>query len=86
MKSLQTGKNTSKAEITNISEHGFWILLKGTEYFLSFEKYPWFKNASISSITDLELVHNHHLYWPKLDIDLTTAILENPEKYPLTYK
>jgi len=86
MKSLQTGKNTSKAEITNISEHGFWILLKGTEYFLSFEKYPWFKNASISSITDLELVHNHHLYWPKLDIDLTTEILETPEKYPLTYR
>jgi hypothetical protein len=86
MKSLQTGKNTSKAEITNISEHGFWILLKGTEYFLSFEKYPWFKNASISSITNLELVHNHHLYWPKLDVDLTTEILETPEKYPLTYK
>ena len=86
MKSLQTGKNTSKSEITNISEHGFWILLKGTEYFLSFEKYPWFKNASISSITDLELVHNHHLYWPKLDIDLTTEILETPEKYPLTYR
>jgi len=86
MKSLQTGKNTSKAEITNISEHGFWILLRGTEYFLSFEKYPWFKNASISSITNLELVHNHHLYWPKLDVDLTTEILETPEKYPLTYK
>ncbi len=86
MKSLQPGKNTSKAEITNISEHGFWILLKGTEYFLPFEKYPWFKNASISSITNLELVHNHHLYWPKLDVDLTTEILETPEKYPLTYK
>ena len=86
MKSLQTGKSTSKAEITNISEHGFWILLKGTEYFLPFEKYPWFKNASISAITDLELVHNHYLYWPKLDVDLTTEILETPEKYPLTYK
>ena len=86
MKSLQTGKNTSKAEITNISEHGFWILLKSTEYFLPFEKYPWFKNASISSITDLELLHDHHLYWPKLDVDLTTKILETPGKYSLTYK
>jgi len=33
MKSLKTGKNISKAEITNISEHGFWILLKGKEFF-----------------------------------------------------
>ena len=86
MKSLKTGKNISKVEITNISEHGFWILLKGNEYFLSFDKYPWFKNAKISSIINLELFHNHHLYWPKLDVDLTTEILEHPEKYPLTYK
>jgi len=86
MKLLKNGKNISKPEITNISEHGFWIYLKGKEYFLSFSDYPWFKDTKISSITDVELIHGHHLYWPKLDVDLTTEILENPAKYPLTYK
>ena len=86
MKSLKNGKNTLKAEITNISEHGFWILLAKKEYFLPFEKYPWFKDAKISSIVNVKIFHNHHLYWPDLDVDLTTEILENPQNFPLTYK
>ncbi len=86
MKSLKNGKNILKPEITNISEHGFWIYLKGREYFLSFNEYPWFKDAKRSSISNVKLINGHHLYWPKLDVDLTTEILEHPEKYPLTYK
>jgi hypothetical protein len=86
MKSLKNGKNTLKAEVTNISEHGFWILLANKEYFLPFEKFPWFKEANISSIINVQTYHNHHLYWPDLDVDLTTKILENPQNYPLTYK
>lgn len=86
MKSLKNGKRILKAEITNISEHGFWILLSEKEYFLPFTKYPWFKDANISSITNVKIIHNHHLYWQDLDVDLTTEILENPENYPLTYK
>ncbi|MFH1776658.1 MAG: DUF2442 domain-containing protein [Candidatus Omnitrophota bacterium] len=86
MKLLKNGKNTLAPEITSISEHGFWILLNEKEYFLPFEKYPWFKNAKISSIINVKLFHNHHLYWPELDVDLSTAILNSPEKYPLTYK
>lgn len=86
MKLSKNGKNILKPEITNISEHGFWLLLNEKEYFLSFNEYSWFKDANISAITDVELIHSHHLYWPRLDIDLSTEILDNPEKYPLTYK
>ncbi len=86
MKLLKNGKNILKPEITNISEHGFWVFFNDKEYFLAYEQYPWFKDANISSITNVKLIHNHHLYWPNLDVDLSTDILENPEKYPLTYK
>ena len=86
MRSSKNGKNISKPEITNISQHGFWALLQGREYFLPFKKYPWFKDAKISAITKVNLFHNHHLYWPDLDIDLSVEILSNPDKYPLTYK
>jgi hypothetical protein len=60
--------------------------LAGKEYFLPFEKYPWFKDVKVSSIANVELLHNHHLYWPDLDVDLSIKILSNPEKYPLTFK
>jgi hypothetical protein len=86
MKSLKNGINTLKPGITNISQHGFWVLLKAKEYFISFDQYPWFENAKISSIFNVKIFHNHHLYWPELDVDLTTEILDNPENYPLIYK
>ncbi len=85
MKSLKNGTTTSKIEITNISQHGFWLLLENKEYFLPFKKYPWFKNAKISDIINVKLSHGHHLYWPNLDVDLSTEILAAPDKYPLTY-
>ena len=86
MKSLKHGKNISRPEITNISQHGFWILLEQKEYFLSFEQFPWFKNANINQITNLQLLHGTHLYWPQLDVDLSLAIIEHPEKYKLISK
>ncbi|MCK4914145.1 MAG: DUF2442 domain-containing protein [Planctomycetes bacterium] len=86
MKSLKHGKNISRPEITNISEHGFWIFLKDSEYFLSLERFPWFKNANISQISNVELLHENHLYWPKLDVDLSLNIIEHPERYKLVAK
>ena len=83
MKSSKRGKNTLKPEITNISEHGFWMLIEQKEYFLPFTHFPWFKKASIAQITDVQLLHKSHLYWPDLDVDLSLAIITSPEKYNL---
>lgn len=83
MRSVKRGKYISKAEITNISEHGFWVCIDSTEYFLPFDKFPWFKNATINQIADVQLYHGTHLHWPQLDADLSTKIIANPEKYKL---
>jgi hypothetical protein len=32
---IRDGTNTSTAEVTNISKHGFWLALDGRELFLS---------------------------------------------------
>lgn len=86
MKSGTAGKNTSETEVLNISKHGLWLFLNGREYFLSFESFPWFKDANVSSILNVTLLHGHHLYWPDLDVDLEVESLGSPEKYPLVYK
>lgn len=83
MKSLKHGKSTSKPEIANISEHGFWVFLKDKEYFLPFEQFPWFKKANIGQITNVKLLHQSHLYWPQLDVDLSINVIEHPERYKL---
>ena len=86
MKSETHGRNTSDLEVTNISLHGFWILVDEKEYFLPFVSFPWFRQAKLDDILNVELFANHHLYWPALDIDLTIDIINNPDKFPLVYK
>jgi len=86
MKLSKHGKNISKPEITNISEHGFWIFYKASEYFLPFEQFPWFKDATVQQISEVQLWHNKNLYWPSLDVDLSFTIIEHPEKYNLIAK
>ncbi len=77
------GTATSGAEVTNISPHGFWILLDDRELFLPFDEFPWFKSAKIEEIVELERPRPHHLRWPKLDVDLSLDSIEHPERYPL---
>lgn len=83
MKSAAPGASTSPVEVTNVSTHGFWIFVGERELFVSFRDFPWFKDASIGAITQVELPSPHHLYWPELDVDLAVESIEHPEKYPL---
>ena len=65
------GTATSEVEVTNISKHGFWILLDERELFLPFDQFPWFEQAPVGAILEVERPSAHHLYWPKIDVDLT---------------
>lgn len=86
MKLPIAGEDTSQVEVLNISRHGFWLYLQGEEHFLPFDHFPWFKEASISALLKVELLHDHHLYWPDLDVDLELDSIREPEKYPLVYR
>jgi hypothetical protein len=58
----------------------------GKEYFLSYEKFPFFRDQTLKDIQDVRLLHGRHLYWQRLDVDLEIDNLENPNKYPLRSK
>lgn len=83
MKSKSPGASTSEAEVTNIDAHGIWVYVNGKEYFLPHDGYPWFKDARVNDIINVELLHGVHLHWPCLDVDLSVDSLEDPEKHPL---
>ena len=85
MKLLKNGKNTS-VSVENITPFGIWLFVKGKEYFLSYDDYPYFKDQTLKSIQKVELFHGFHLYWPDLDVDLEIDNLEHPEKYPVKSK
>lgn len=80
------GRGTSGVEILNIDVHGLWLLAGEKEYFLPYEEFPWFKNATIADILNVEFHHEFHLYWPALDVDLDLNSLEDTSETPLIYQ
>ena len=82
-RSEMPGTATSTAEVTNISPHGFWMLVDGRELFLAFDEFPWFKQASVEAILRLERPSPEHFYWPDVDVDLGLDSIERPQRYPL---
>ena len=83
MTSVLPGASTSDVEVTNVSTHGFWLMLGTEELFVPFSQFPWFKDAPIAKIANVERPQPHHLYWPNLDVDLAVESIRQPDKFPL---
>lgn len=83
MTSAAPGISTSPVEVTNISKHGFWLLLEDEELFLPFSEFPWFRDVPVGRILHVELPSSNHLYWPELDVDLAVESIRHPENFPL---
>ena len=48
----------SLIEVLNISRHGFLLFLRDQEYFLPFEKFPWFKDTTVILIhSSVKILH-----------------------------
>jgi len=80
------GVATLEVEVTNISAHGFWVLLGNEELPVPYSEFPWFKSATVEQILTVERPTEGHLYWPKLDVDLSVESLRNPQAFPLLSK
>jgi hypothetical protein len=86
MNSSTPGERTLEVEVTNISQHGFWLLLDDRELLLPFSHFPWFRNATVSAILNVQRPSASHLYWPELDVDLDVDSIEHPARFPLVAK
>jgi hypothetical protein len=82
MKSGKLGPHTL-AEVSNVSGTGFWLLIADKERFLPFADFPWFREARIRELMNVELQSPNHLYWPDLDVDLSVESIDHPERFPL---
>ena len=82
MSSKPHGIASSGVEVTNISNHGIWLLHQDRELFMSYEDFPWFKDASAGKVLNVKELNPGHLYWPDLDVDLGIETIEHPERFP----
>jgi hypothetical protein len=45
---------TGSVEVTHISKTGVWLLADDRELFMSYEDFPWFKDAPVGKILNVE--------------------------------
>jgi hypothetical protein len=62
------------------------LLIYDKEYFLPFEKFPWFRAATVGAIHNVELLNEESLRWPELDVELTLESIGDPEGFPVIFK
>ncbi len=80
---MPPGASILEVKVTNVSRHGFWLLLGDEELFVPFSEFPWFKNAPVAKLANVERPQLPHLHWPDLDVDLAVDSIRHPEQFPL---
>ncbi|MGC4128618.1 MAG: DUF2442 domain-containing protein [Bergeyella sp.] len=78
----KNGENTL-VKVLTITANGILISIPEGDFFLPFSEYPWFKNARVDEILEVEMEGDDAIRWGKLDIDLEIESILNPQNYPL---
>lgn len=83
---LKSNINSTLADVLMINDRGIMISVQGQDYFLSYNRVPWMKDATINEVLDVRMNGKNAIEWPKLDVDLEVESLRHPERYPLLIK
>ena len=86
LKEVLLEKNgTTTAEVTMINARGILLFVGGKEYYLSYDRYPWFRNAKVSDVLDVTMPDEESLRWDAIDVDLEIDSIIHPERYPISF-
>ena len=77
---------STQASVLMINAQGIMLSVLGSDYFLSYNRIPWMKDAPIRSVLNVQMSGSEAIEWPDLDVDLEIDSLRHPERYPLVIK
>ena len=80
---LKENTGNTFVSVRSIMPDGIFLSVLGSDYYLSYDRLPWFKDAKISDIFNVEMYGTDGIRWEALDVDLGIDSLKHPEKYPL---
>ena len=72
--------------VHSILPNGIFLSVLGNDYYLSYNRLPWFRDAKLSDIFNVSMIGDYAIRWEALDVDLEIESLIHPEKYPLVMK
>ena len=85
-------KNSSRntydtlVNVLMINSQGIMLNVGGNDYFVSYNRLPWMKDATVKSVLNVQMAGKNAIEWPDLDVDLEIDSLKHPERYPLVIK
>ena len=82
----KSNNSSTSVDVLMINDKGVMISVQGQDYFLSFNRVPWMRDATINEVLDVQMSGKNAIEWPKLDVDLEVESLKHPERYPLLIK
>lgn len=85
MNSLLEKSGTATAEVTMINARGILLYVGGREYYLPYERFPWFKEAKVSDVLNVTMPDSESLRWEAIDVDLELDSIKHPEQYPICF-
>ena len=83
---LKNNLQPTSVAVLMINAQGMLITVQGQDYFLSYNRVPWLRDARISSVLNVRMSVPRAIEWPELDVDLEIESLRHPERYPLVIK
>ena len=84
--SLKSNSSNTSVSVLMINDKGLMLSVLGQDYFVSFNRLPWMKNATIRDVLDVRMCGHDAIEWSNLGIDLEIDSLKHPERYPLVMK
>ena len=78
--------NATSVDVLMINDKGVVLSVLGHDYFLSYNRVPWMREATINEVLDVRMSGKSAIEWPRLDVDLELDSLRHPERYPLLIK
>ena len=76
----------TSVSVLMINAQGIMLSVCGNDYFLSYNRIPWMRDASIKSVLNVKMSGRNAIEWPDLNVDLEIDSLKHPERYPLLMK
>ena len=84
--SLDNNINNTSVSVLMINSQGMLLSVLGQDYFVSYNRVPWLKDARVCSVLNVRMSGLRAIEWPELDVDLEIESLKHPERYPLIMK
>ena len=68
------------ASVLMINNQGIMISVAGNDYFLSYNRVPWLKDATVRNILNIKMSGKDAVEWPDLDVDLEVESLKQQNR------